>query len=493
MYNLELPEEAYKKLGKLYYDKIREAYIDANGKEYKNAEEIKKTLRQEYFGYSFDGRIDIVYDGMWGSCGKGKICGEMALNGCYDVCVNNNAPNSGHTFVFENGREVVTRHIPIGVVNPNIKYLVIGEGAVIDPKVLKEEIEKYADLLADRPIYVCDSAIHVIEENIQTERKGNKTGSTMKGSGAALVDKIMRKRGLIKTDIIMQELERTGKVIFVHSKTFFPSIYEGINGFSGNEDILVECGQGDALGINGSSWPNTTSRDCGPSEAIKNIHASNFSRNITTYSVVRSYPIRINNQSDIGEVYTGDFQGAEEISWEEVCERAGLDAQRIISEEQTTVTKRTRRVGEFSIAQFEEMLLDTRPDEVIVNFARYVNGELEWLDNYSAQWIQDRYLEIYNLMGNDEDEIDEDEAEEIFRKNYAIEQMVAYVKQMEEYFNTKFKRKILNITAVGTGAKCGETLYTDDFGFENVSGFEPSNYTPFDYANKSNVSPYLDI
>ena len=419
----------------------------------------------------------------------------MALNNAYDVCVNNNAPNAGHTFVFEDGRKLVTRHIPIGVVDPYIKYLVIGEGAVINPSILKEEIEKYADLLGGRPIYVCDRAVDVVEENIQTEKENLKTGSTLKGSGAALVDKIMRKRRLISSNPIMQfmqSLAKEGKIKFVHSKTFFPSIYEGINGFRGDETILVECGQGDALGINGSNYPFVTSRDCGPSEAIKNIHATDYGHLITKYCVIRPYPIRINNQSEIGEVYTGDFQGAEEISWEEVCYRAGLDKTRIIQEEQTTVTKRTRRVAEFSIAQFEEMLLDTKPDEVFLNFARYINGDIEDLDYYSSLDIQNKFIELGYAL--DEDEVDEQEANDVYNKQYALEEVLAYIEDMEKYFNKRFKRKILNITKVGTGARCGKTLNRGDCGFENISGIDHSQRTlhPLDYADKENVSPNIN-
>jgi len=58
----------------------------------------------------YNGQIHIVYDGMWGSCGKGKICGMLArdpkLN--INVSVNNNMPNAGHTFYFDDGRKVVT-------------------------------------------------------------------------------------------------------------------------------------------------------------------------------------------------------------------------------------------------------------------------------------------------------------------------------------------------------------------------------------------------
>ena len=94
---------------------------------------------------AYSGKIHIVYDGMWGSCGKGKFCGTFARNPKFNIkiCVNNNTPNAGHTFVFDDGRKVVTRHLPLGVVNPNIPYLVIGESAGIDVDVLSEELVKY--------------------------------------------------------------------------------------------------------------------------------------------------------------------------------------------------------------------------------------------------------------------------------------------------------------------------------------------------------------
>ena len=117
---------------------------------------------------SYKGDIVIVYDGMWGSCGKGKVVGEIARdpNNRFDICVNNNAPNAGHTFVFDSGRKVVTKHIPIGFVNPNIPYLVIGESAVIDYDRLIFELNEYQDLLAGRKLYICDSVAVINKENI---------------------------------------------------------------------------------------------------------------------------------------------------------------------------------------------------------------------------------------------------------------------------------------------------------------------------------------
>ena len=117
----------------------------------------------------FSGKIHIVYDGMWGSCGKGKFCGELALDPKLNiqVCVNNNAPNAGHSFVFDDGRKVITKHIPIGFVNKNISYLVIGESAIIDFDRLLFELTQYKDILNGRQIYIADTAAVISDRHRQ--------------------------------------------------------------------------------------------------------------------------------------------------------------------------------------------------------------------------------------------------------------------------------------------------------------------------------------
>ncbi len=346
----------------------------------------------------YNGQIHIVYDGMWGSCGKGKICGMLArdpkLN--INVSVNNNMPNAGHTFYFDDGRKVVTHQLPIGIVNPNIKYLVIGESAAIDVDKLIYELDKYSDLIGDRVIYICNTACIVTEEHIKREKQRNKTGSTFTGCGEAVVSKIRREGNIVRDTERLLQLQEQGKIKIVKSKTFFPSLYHGVNGFNGNENILVECSQGDALSINSSSHPHTTSRDCTPAQAIKDIHATDYSANITKYCVIRPYPIRINNKpkNDRDDyMYTGDFQGAEEIDWDTVSKRSGVPIDEILNNEQSTTTHQTRRVAEFSARQFSEMLLDTNPDKIIINFAQYNDVELKNL-------TQDKTIATINDYNN---------------------------------------------------------------------------------------------
>lgn len=438
----------------------------------------------------FNGKIHIVYDGMWGSCGKGKFCGELALDPKLNiqVCVNNNAPNAGHSFVFDNGRKVVTKHIPIGFVNKNIPYLVIGESAIVDYDRLIYEIETYKDILNNRQIYIADTAAVIQERHKQQELKVIKSGSTFSGAGAALVDKIMRKNLLVGKDERFLQLQKEGVIKIVNSKIFFPMIYNGLPPFNGSENILVELSQGDALSLNNSAnYPNTTSRDCTPAQALKDIHATDFSSQVKKYCVFRPYPIRINNNSNAGFIYTGDFEGAEEISWEEVCKRCGLPSEEIKALEHTTVTNRLRRVSEFSIKQFAEMLLDTKPDECFLNFAQYIDGGIAGITNKSAKHIQRMFENCSDLISKSEENF-----VSIATKNFAIEHILGYVENMEEYFNNLLGNDALKITKIGTGAKLSQTITRKDISQVADVRHAIKDINSLDYADKENI-PNLEL
>ena len=436
----------------------------------------------------FNGKIHIVYDGMWGSCGKGKFCGELALDPQLNiqVCVNNNAPNAGHSFVFDDGRKVITKHIPIGFVNKNIPYLVIGESAIIDYERLLQEITEYKDILNGRKIYIADTAAVISDRHKEQEIETIKSGSTFSGAGAALVDKIMRKDVLVCDDKRFSQLQEEGLIKIVNSKTFFPMIYNGFPPFKGSENILVELSQGDALGLNNSAnYPNTTSRDCTPAQALKDIHAADLSSQVRKYCVFRPYPIRINNNSNAGFIYTGDFEGAKEISWEEVCARSGLPSEEIKKLEHTTVTQRLRRVAEFSIKQFAEMLLDTKPDECFLNFAQYIDGEIAGLTSKGVKNIQRKFKDCSATISKSEEEFIS-----ITIKNYAIEHVLGYVEEMEDYFNNLLGSNILKITKIGTGAKLSQTIARKDIAQVADVRHAIKDINPLDYADKENMPDF---
>jgi adenylosuccinate synthase len=83
--------------------------------------------------------VDVVIGLQWGDEGKGKIIDVLTLN--YPVVARfQGGPNAGHTLEFE-GKKFVLHTIPSGIFRPNTLN-VIGNGVVIDPSILMDEISK---------------------------------------------------------------------------------------------------------------------------------------------------------------------------------------------------------------------------------------------------------------------------------------------------------------------------------------------------------------
>ena len=82
---------------------------------------------------------DVVIGLQHGDEGKGKVTHHLLKSGEYTHCVRfNGGCNAGHT-IFHNGKKFVTHHIPAGVFFGVTS--VIGNGCVIDPMKLEEEID----------------------------------------------------------------------------------------------------------------------------------------------------------------------------------------------------------------------------------------------------------------------------------------------------------------------------------------------------------------
>ncbi|MGE0406479.1 MAG: adenylosuccinate synthetase [Candidatus Korobacteraceae bacterium] len=82
----------------------------------------------------------VVVGGQYGSEGKGKISAFITLREDIDICIRCGGPNSGHSFVAEDGTTKLVRQLPTGFVNPKTRLLVPA-GALIDLEVLKHEID----------------------------------------------------------------------------------------------------------------------------------------------------------------------------------------------------------------------------------------------------------------------------------------------------------------------------------------------------------------
>jgi adenylosuccinate synthase len=148
-----------------------------------------------------------VIGAQWGDEGKGRIVDLLAEK--VDVVARyQGGNNAGHTIVIA-GETIVLHHIPSGILRPG-KLSVIGNGVVIDPKVLLGEIEKLRSAeyrVNEENLKISDRA-HVImpyhkEIDIgREERMGShRIGTTGRGIGPAYEDKAAR-RGIRLSDLL---------------------------------------------------------------------------------------------------------------------------------------------------------------------------------------------------------------------------------------------------------------------------------------------------
>jgi adenylosuccinate synthase len=138
----------------------------------------------------------VLVGAQWGDEGKGKITDLLADDMDYVVRFQG-GNNAGHTII-HGGRTLKLHLIPSGIMYPHITP-VIGNGVVIDPKVLLEEIDTIeADGLSTRRLLISSNA-HLImpyhrDLDGASEKRlgGNEIGTTRRGIGPAYMDKASR-------------------------------------------------------------------------------------------------------------------------------------------------------------------------------------------------------------------------------------------------------------------------------------------------------------
>lgn len=137
----------------------------------------------------------IVLGTQWGDEGKGKYIDMLAENS--DIVVRfSGGNNAGHTIV-ANGVQYALHLIPSGILHN--KICIIGNGTVIDPKVLLEEMEALEKrgvninkiLISDRAHIIMP--YHKVLDELQEQFRGNNAiGTTKRGIGPCYADKIER-------------------------------------------------------------------------------------------------------------------------------------------------------------------------------------------------------------------------------------------------------------------------------------------------------------
>ncbi len=147
----------------------------------------------------------------WGDEGKGKVVDLFAKHA--DLVVRfQGGNNAGHTLVV-GGKKTVFHLIPSGILRPDT-LCVLGQGMVIDPGVLVEELDQLDDsgLLADAKLAISDRAHvilphHLILDRLREEKRSGSVpvGSTLRGIGPTYEDKVGR-RGIRVGDLYVPKL-----------------------------------------------------------------------------------------------------------------------------------------------------------------------------------------------------------------------------------------------------------------------------------------------
>ena len=137
-----------------------------------------------------------VIGAQWGDEGKGKIVDELAMNADFVVRYQGGS-NAGHRVVHEKG-EFAFRLVPSGILYPNTTCI-IGNGVVVDPKGLIQEMDELKRLGVDvSHLYISERAhvvmpYHFLLDRMEEEARGaDKIDSTGRGIGPAYVDKHAR-------------------------------------------------------------------------------------------------------------------------------------------------------------------------------------------------------------------------------------------------------------------------------------------------------------
>lgn len=305
-------------------------------------------------------KVDVVLGAFYGDEGKGKIIDYLSTNADVSIrCTGGN--NAGHT-IEVNGVKYAFHLIPSGILNEGT-LAVIGNGVVIDPKVLIEEINKLkSNGISVDNLKISDKAhiimpYHIAMDKLLEENRGaGKIGTTACGIGPAYCDKYersgIRVQDFIRperfNDIVRTNVESKNKIFEIYGKEQLdvekiieeystyaeilkPYVVDTVvllhNAIKDDKKLLCEGAQATLLDIDFGSYPFVTSSNpsMGGICAGSGVSPKDIGE---IYGVIKAYSSRV---------------GAGPFLTEQLNEDG--DKIRELGHEYGTTTKRPRRCG----------------------------------------------------------------------------------------------------------------------------------------------------
>ena len=317
--------------------------------------------------------VSVVLGSFYGDEGKGKIIDYLSKNSKYAVRFSG-GNNAGHSIEVD-GKKFAFHLIPSGILNKDVKAI-LGNGVVIDPKVLIDEINNLKEngYSVDN-LYISDKAHLILPYHIEMDKmlediRKNKIGTTKRGIGPCYCDKFERS-GIRMEDFIsdkfygiLKENVDNKNIIFNaygYKTLSFKKIYDEYikyaqvlkpyicdtttmlhKALKNNEDILCEGAQATLLDIDFGSYPYVTSSNptIGGLSTGTGIGAKYIG---DVYGVIKAYSSRVGEGPYVTEL-------KDEVG----------DKIRELGHEYGTTTKRPRRCGWLDI--------------VALNYSIMING-----------------------------------------------------------------------------------------------------------------------
>jgi len=345
-------------------------------------------------------QITIIVGTQWGDEGKGKITDLIAQNMDYTVRFHG-GNNAGHTIV-ANGQTLKLHLLPSGVLSERATTI-IGNGVVVDPKVLLEEISVLKEQKINLKLHLSQRAqvimpYHIAMDSALSGHQGNlAAGSTKRGIAPVYADKMYRHGirigDLLEPEIFQEKLAKAydfnvdilRKVFGLEFNASLEEIYkeylqygqklkpyikdtelELFAAYKQNKQILFEGAQGMSLDLDHGMYPYGTSSNCVADYAgVGSGLGLNCEKRII--GIVKAYVSRVGNSPFITELT--DAQG---------------DKIREIGAEYGTTTGRPRRVGWLDLVQLRQAVRTSAISEFAIT-------KLDVLSNFSEIYVCNAY------------------------------------------------------------------------------------------------------